>query len=53
MVADQGAHYAALVASVAPKVIHMDEVKEGLLCQLFGGVAKGPGDDSAAAGGCR
>jgi DNA replication licensing factor MCM4 len=48
MVADQEAHYQNLKASIAPKVIQMDEVKEGLLCQLFGGVAKTP---AAAAGG--
>jgi DNA replicative helicase MCM subunit Mcm2 (Cdc46/Mcm family) len=29
-----------LIASVAPKVIDMDNVKKGLLCQLFGGVSK-------------
>lgn len=29
-----------LVRSFAPKVIDMDGVKKGLLCQLFGGVSK-------------
>ncbi|GBF94367.1 DNA replication licensing factor MCM4 [Raphidocelis subcapitata] len=39
-------HVAMMVRSVAPKVIDMDGVKKGLLCQLFGGVSKctgGPG----------
>lgn len=29
-----------LINSIAPKVIQMDKVKKGLLCQLFGGVSK-------------
>ncbi len=32
--------YQKLINSVAPKVIAMDGVKKGLLCQLFGGVSK-------------
>ena len=53
MVADQEAHYQNLKASVAPKVIQMDEVKEGLLCQLFGGVAKTPAVATGGGGGSR
>jgi len=30
-------HYQKLIASVAPRVIDMDNVKRGLLCQLFAG----------------
>lgn len=41
-------HYSKLVASVAPRVIDMDNVKAGLLCQLFGGVCK---STAAALGG--
>lgn len=41
-------HYSKLVASVAPRVIDMDNVKAGLLCQLFGGVSK---STAAALGG--
>jgi hypothetical protein len=41
-------HYSKLVASVAPRVIDMDSVKAGLLCQLFGGVSK---STAAALGG--
>lgn len=41
-------HYSKLVASVAPRVIDMDNVKMGLLCQLFGGVSK---STAAALGG--
>jgi DNA replicative helicase MCM subunit Mcm2 (Cdc46/Mcm family) len=36
-------HVSKLVRSVAPKVIDMDGVKKGLLCQLFGGVPKATG----------
>lgn len=32
--------YERLVRSVAPKVWHMEDVKKGLLCQLFGGCTK-------------
>ena len=32
--------YAKLVASVAPSIWQMDDVKRGLLCQLFGGSSK-------------
>jgi DNA replication licensing factor MCM4 len=41
-------HYSKLVTSVAPRVIDMDSVKAGLLCQLFGGVSK---STAAALGG--
>lgn len=41
-------HYQKLIASVAPRVIDMDNVKKGLLCQLFGGVSK---STAAALGG--
>jgi hypothetical protein len=41
-------HYQKLIASVAPRVIDMDSVKRGLLCQLFGGVSK---STAAALGG--
>uniref|UniRef100_A0A383VUH6 DNA replication licensing factor MCM4 n=1 Tax=Tetradesmus obliquus TaxID=3088 RepID=A0A383VUH6_TETOB len=49
-------HFSKLIASVAPRVIDMDNVKKGLLCQLFGGVAKSTasalgGDSSTSAGG--
>jgi DNA replication licensing factor MCM4 len=39
-------HFSKLVASVAPRVIDMDGVKKGLLCQLFGGVSKTTGGES-------
>ena len=32
--------YAKLVASLAPSVWQMDDVKRGILCQLFGGTTK-------------
>ena len=39
-----------LVRSIAPKVFHMDSVKAGVLCQLFGGCPKAfPGAFSAFA----
>ena len=41
-------HFNKLIASVAPRVIDMDHVKKGLLCQLFGGVSK---STAAALGG--
>lgn len=41
-------HFNKLIASVAPRVIDMDSVKKGLLCQLFGGVSK---STAAALGG--
>jgi DNA replication licensing factor MCM4 len=41
-------HFSKLIASVAPRVIDMDNVKKGLLCQLFGGVSK---STAAALGG--
>eukprot|EP00775_Hariotina_reticulata_P002347 gene2347-2653_t len=48
-------HYQKLIASVAPRVIDMDNVKRGLLCQLFGGVSKSTaaalgGDSTSSAG---
>eukprot|EP00878_Enallax_costatus_P013418 GHUV01014031.1.p1 GENE.GHUV01014031.1~~GHUV01014031.1.p1 ORF type:complete len:879 (+),score=279.82 GHUV01014031.1:392-3028(+) len=49
-------HFVKLIASVAPRVIDMDHVKKGLLCQLFGGVSKSTaaalgGDSTSSAGG--
>lgn len=32
--------YTRLVASLAPNIWEMDDVKKGVLCQLFGGVTK-------------
>lgn len=32
--------YDKLVASLAPSIWQMDDVKKGVLCQLFGGVSK-------------
>ena len=32
--------YEKLTASFAPNVCNMDDVKKGLLCQLFGGITK-------------
>jgi len=43
-------HVAKLVRSVAPKVIEMDGVKKGLLCQLFGGVSKNTGGPGGKGG---
>jgi len=40
-----------LVRSFAPKVIDMDHVKKGLLCQLFGGVSKGGASTGQRGGG--
>jgi hypothetical protein len=44
-------HYAKLIASVAPRVIDMDAVKAGLLCQLFGGVSKSTAGGGGGGGG--
>ena len=32
--------YQKLTASVAPSIWQMDDVKKGILCQLFGGSSK-------------
>lgn len=32
--------YDKLVASLAPSIWQMEDVKKGVLCQLFGGVSK-------------
>ena len=32
--------YDKLTASLAPSIWQLDEVKRGILCQLFGGVSK-------------
>ena len=32
--------YERLMASVAPSIWQLDDVKRGILCQLFGGVSK-------------
>ena len=32
--------YAKLVASLAPSIWQMEDVKRGILCQLFGGTSK-------------
>ena len=32
--------YERLVASLAPSIWQMDDVKKGILCQLFGGCGK-------------
>ena len=32
--------YKRLVASFAPNIWEMDDVKKGMLCQLFGGMSK-------------
>ena len=53
--------YSRLAASVAPSIWQLDDVKKGVLCQLFGGVRKaapgggaaGAAADAAAAGGAR
>ena len=34
--------YAKLVASLAPSIWQMEDVKRGILCQLFGGTSKVP-----------
>lgn len=39
-VAQQEDVYDRLVASLAPSIWEMDDVKKGVLCQLFGGVSK-------------
>ncbi len=32
--------YEKLTASIAPSIWHLDDVKKGILCQLFGGTTK-------------
>ena len=39
---NDAAIYERLVASLAPSIWQMDDVKKGILCQLFGGCGKVP-----------
>lgn len=42
--------YQKLIESFAPSIYEMDDVKKGLLCQLFGGSNGGGGGPGAGAG---